>query len=153
MFLSKRPNGIYYIFYHDQEGLRKAVSTKSKKKTEALTFLSNFSKELDLRRKHEVIPITLKSFRFQFLKHSEFVHTEKTTKTFKTTFKYFQNYIGDTQLESINEKMILNYIDWRLNNSSIYQARKDIINLSSCFNWGIEQGYLLFNPCKNVKRP
>ncbi len=44
MFLSKRNNGIYYIFYDTPEGKRVKVSTKARTKKETLKFLSNFSK-------------------------------------------------------------------------------------------------------------
>ncbi len=36
MFLSKRPNGIYYLYYHDCNGNRQKISTRSPNKSDAL---------------------------------------------------------------------------------------------------------------------
>ncbi len=69
MFLSKRPSGIYYIYYEDSNGKRQAISTKSKLKSEALKFLINFKSELLERASRKTIPITLDEFQFEFLKH------------------------------------------------------------------------------------
>jgi site-specific recombinase XerD len=152
MFLSKRPNGIYYLYYKNNKGKRYCVSTKSKLKREALKFLTNFQSELEERVSRKIIPITLSKFRFEFLKHSEAIHTSNTTTTFVTTFKYLQKFLGNIQLSEIKEKDIKAYIDYRITTISMYQARKDLINLSSCFNWAISEGYLLSNPCKNVPK-
>ncbi len=46
----------------------------------------------------------------------------------------------------------MEFVEFRIKNPSIYQARKDLINLSSAFNWGIQKGYLLQNPCDSIKR-
>jgi hypothetical protein len=52
MFLSKRPNGNYYIYY-ERNGKRTCISTKSKYKSEALKFLSHFDKEIKERKKKQ----------------------------------------------------------------------------------------------------
>ena len=147
MFLSKRPNGIYYLYYNDNIGKRYCVSTKSKLKREALKFLTNFRVELEERASRKIFPITLNKFRFEFLKHSEAIHTPKTTKTFVTTFKYMLEFFGDPIISDLTEKDIRRFIDYRIKTPSIYQARKDLINISSSFTWAINEGYLLENPC------
>ncbi|MCL5030091.1 MAG: tyrosine-type recombinase/integrase [Bacteroidetes bacterium] len=152
MFISKRSNGYYYIYYDDANGKRQAISTKSKLKKEALQFLTNFSNEIKKKSKQLYIPIDFNSFSKAFIKHSESIHTIKTTATFITTNKYFNEYCQNMNLMDITEKLIRNYLDYRITNSSIYQARKDLINLSSSFNWAISQKYLLSNPCKDIKR-
>ncbi len=152
MFISKRSNGYYYIYYDDGNGIRQAISTKSKLKKEAFQFLTNFSNEIKKKSKQLYIPIDFNSFSKEFIKHSESIHTIKTTATFITTSKYFSEYCQNINLMDISEKLIRNYLDYRITKSSIYQARKDLINLSSCFNWAISQKYLLSNPCVSIKR-
>jgi len=39
MFLSKRPNGVYHLFYTRADGKRSWISTKTKLKSEANKFL------------------------------------------------------------------------------------------------------------------
>jgi len=90
MFLSKTPKGIYYLFYKQQNGKRTSVSTRSKRKPDALKFLTEFriNKEEEEQRKY--ISITLKEFRWEYLKYSESFHTYKTTLTYNT-FNYILN--------------------------------------------------------------
>ena len=106
MFLSKRPSGIYYIYYRDAKGKRQAISTKSKLKREALKFLTHFREEVEERARRKIIPITLSKFRFEFLKHSEAIHSPKTTKTFVTTFKYMLKFFGDPIISDLTERDI-----------------------------------------------
>jgi len=152
MFLSKRPSGIYYVYYQDAKGKRQAISTKSKLKREALKFLTHFRERVEERARRKIVPITLSKFRFEFLKHSEAIHSPKTTKTFVTTFKYMLEFFGDPIINDLTERDIRRYIDYRIKTPSIYQARKDLINISSSFTWAVNEEYLIENPCINIKR-
>ena len=104
MFLSKRSNGFWYVFYDNTNGKRTCISTKTKYKRDAIKFLSNFQTELESRAKSKVIPVLMKDYSFQFLKYSESVHSPKTTKAFQTTFKYFNEYFGAKYLSEISTK-------------------------------------------------
>ena len=152
MFLSKRPNGIYYIYYNDNSGKRKSVSTKATHKKDAYHYLSGFSEVIKEEQNKKYTPIELKAFAFQFLKHSEAVHTPKTSKTYVTTFRYLQAFVGNVQLTEITDRSIRAYVEYRIKHPSIYQARKDLINICASFNWAVEEGYLLTNPCCKIKK-
>lgn len=152
MFISKRNNGYYYIYYTDENGIRQAITTKSKIKSEAVKFLTNLKDEIKKKKEQKVIPITLTDFSQRYLEHSRAIHSSKTTKTFVTTFRFLQEYLGNALLNNIKEKEVKAYIDNRITSSSVHQARKDLINLSSCFNWAISEGYIQINPCKNVAK-
>ena len=152
MFIFKRKTGYYYISYKDINGKQKNVSTKKKTKNDALKVLSNVEKSLEEKQKSKVTTISLTKFRFEFLKHSEIIHTEKTNKVYKTTFKFFINYFGDIAIQSLTQNDIRNYLTNRFNTASVYMARKDLINLKACFNYAITQNYLLINPCKGIKQ-
>lgn len=152
MFLSKRANGVYYIYYNDEQGKRQAISTKSSIKSEALKFLTDIKQEVKKKKAKPAVQIKLQDFKNEFLTHSKAIHTEKTTKTFLTTFKFFEGKMGNVFLSSIEEKNIKQYIDYRITSASVFQARKDLINLSSCFNWAISEGYIKTNPCSQVNK-
>ena len=139
MYLSKRINGYYYIYYKDKNGKHQGISTKSKLKSDALEFLTNFKSELKKKEHQKVVSRLIDAFRKEYLKHSEAIHSPKTTKTFITTFRYLQEFLGNISLEEIREKDIKAYIDNRITSASVHQARKDLINLSSCFNWAISE--------------
>ena len=152
MNLSKHKNGFYYVYYFKPDGKRTSVSTKSKFKREALEFLSDFKRKNTEREKNKVIPILIKDFQFNFLKYSESIHSENTTKTFKVTFNFLSEHFGNGYLTEITSQKLDGYFQDRINDSSIYPARKDLINLSSAFNWAVKQKYLAENPCKGFKR-
>jgi site-specific recombinase XerD len=153
MYLSKRQNGFWYIFYTQQNGKKTCVSTGSKIKSEGIRFLSNFQSELKIKQQNKVIPITLQEYEIQFLKYSESVHSDNTSKVFKVTFNFLKEYFGSIQLSDLNHQKLDSYFQDRIKKKgSIYPARKDLINLSSAFNHAIKMGYLIENPCKGFKR-
>ena len=104
MFLSKHKNGYYYIYYKDNVGKRKAISTKSENKTDANKSLSDLSAELKERAEKKTVPISLKKMIFEFLKYSESVHSYNHTLSLKSTLKEMVNYIGDVPAEQIDKK-------------------------------------------------
>ncbi|MBI1931564.1 MAG: site-specific integrase [Ignavibacteriales bacterium] len=153
MFLSKHKNGYYYIYFIDPiTEKRHAITTKQKIKKEALNFLTNFKKSVEEKKINKTIPITLKKFIFEYLKYSETVHSVNTTKTVKTTLTNFLRYNKDVQISTITTARIQDYLEIRIRTSSKYQARKDLINLSSAFNKAVLQKYLINNPCRSIKR-
>ena len=50
MFLSKCSNGVYYLFFRDELGKRRAVSTRHRLKADAVKFLQAF-KQAEHERK------------------------------------------------------------------------------------------------------
>jgi integrase len=152
MFLSKRNSGVYHLYYHKADGKLTSISTKAKIKSKAHLFLIDFTRQLEEKKNQKTIPITLHKFAFEFLKHSEAVHTYWTNFGYKQTFRFFKKYFSDVRLTEISARDISGYIESRINTASVYQARKDLINISAAFNWAIPQGYLLENQCRSVKK-
>jgi integrase len=152
MFLLKRPNGIYHLIYTKPNGKRTSVSTKTKLKSEANKFLTKFAANQIDDGEHKILPITVESFSKEFLKHSETVHTYWTNYTYKQTFGFFNSYFPNSLISELQGNDISRYIESRIKSASIYQARKDLINIAAALNWAIDQGYLIENPCKNVAK-
>lgn len=148
MFLSKRPNGFYFLFYKKSNGKRTCISTHTKLKSEANKFLIDFSNRLKISPQEKVLEISLKHFTDEFAKYSEVVHTYWTNYTYKQTFKFLNEYFPKRLLSKIKIRDINKYIQHRIKTGPIYQARKDLINISAAFKWAIFQGYLYENPCK-----
>lgn len=151
MFLAKR-KGIYQIYYEGSNGKRTSVSTKTKYKSEALIFLSEFSNKIKEDNKRGFILISLEDFRSVYLKYSESYHTWRTTLTYKTTFNSLLKYFGNIPLSELTKIKIEEYIQFKIRNVSLYCARKDLINIKASLNWGLQNNYLLENPSKNIKR-
>jgi len=152
MFLSKHSNGIYYVVYDKGNGSRGAKSTREKLKKGATKFLFEFQKKLEIERAQVVTPIRLKEYAFTFLRYSEPYFTDKTMRVYKTTFKYVLNHFGNVLLSDISTKEIEDYLHKRIKETSIFAARKDLSNLAASFNKAVKNGYLLVNPCKDIKR-
>jgi integrase len=152
MFLSKRSNGTYYIFYEQENGKRTCVSTKTKLKKDANLFLGQFYKKIDTLKKQSFIPVSLKEFSVKYLKHSELSHTWKTTLTYQTTFNKIIDHFGNIQLSELNKNRIEDFISFRVKKVSAYAGRKDVINIKAMLNWAVENNFLNVNPSNKIKR-
>lgn len=145
MFLSKHPNGTYYIYFDAQNGKRTRLSTKTKYKSEALKVLSKFQQEYSAELLKKTISITLTEFRVKFLAYSESIHSEKHNQSIKSTFNNFINFNSNISLDQVTIDDFINYVEFRLSKVSAYSVRRDIANLSSAFNWAITKGYMNSN--------
>ena len=152
MYLCKLKNNYYYVFYNAENGKKNKISTRTKRKSEAIKFLSNFQEQLKQREQEKFTSKSLKYHIQEFLKNSESIHSPKTTRDYRTTFNFFEAFIGNPLLSEITTKDINNYLELRTNKSSIYQSRKDLINISRFFNKAVQENYLYNSPCSKIKR-
>lgn len=152
MFITKRNNGIYYIVYECQKGRRCYKSTNTKLKSVAQKYLNLFQRQYLDKKLLKIIPITFYEFKTEFLKYSLAVHSDKSIKAFKTTFKFFEKYFGDINLDAITVEKAEKYLLHRISTSSKFAARKDHINLSSAFSKALKNGHISENPFKKIKR-
>jgi hypothetical protein len=88
MFLSKRPSGIWHVFYADDLGKRQSVSTRCTYKCDALKFLQSF-KLAECERKTRVQRLSLSEFIPAFIQHSTGIHTLKTVRSNRTALSEF----------------------------------------------------------------
>lgn len=147
MFLSKYKNGYYYLYY--QEGnIRRKVSTKCKSKSEALKFIALLKS--DTKNQTE-IPKKYSEYVKQFISYSKSIHKPNTTKAIQLTFRFFNEFIGNPYLIDITSSKINEYLQQRIINHSIYQARKDLIHLKRFFHKAEIDEYIKINPCRNIK--
>jgi len=152
MYLSKRSNGYYYVYYNQSNGKRTCRSTKQKKKTDAVKFLSEFEKNLKAKAAAQV-QVPLIDFAEEFLSYSLTIHSINHTKSIRTTFNEFIKVIGNPSTRELNKSIMQNYFQQRLKFVSAYTVRRDVANFSSAFNWAISKNYLNENPCKGIRKP
>ena len=150
--LSKRSNGFFYVYYASSSGKRTCISTKTKYKAEAIKFLSAFKDEVKKRNESKIDSIFLNDFIAEFINYSNTIHTTKTDKAYNQSLSFLKKYFGNILINRISNGQMIKYFENRINESSIYQARKDLICFSSCFNYAIKQNYIMNNPCKGIKR-
>lgn len=149
MFLFKRKNGYYYLYF-DEGGKQKKVSTKTKSKSEALKFVSQLKNQSKLQDQN-LISKRLKELKQQYISYSKTYHKSNTTKAIELTFRFFDEYIGNPFVKDITTAKLNEYFQYRISNHSIYQARKDLINLRRFFQKLEEDGNILINPCRKIK--
>lgn len=150
MFLSKRNNGIWYIYYINQSGNKNRISTKCRVKAEALKFLSDFQTQLKKREQSKVTPITLKDFSFEYRKNSELTLRPKTCKKLKTIFNRLEEFLGNPQLSSITSNQIKSFIREKGSKSS-YTAQNYLAYLRSAFNKAVNDNFIIENPCLSIE--
>jgi hypothetical protein len=130
MFLSKHKSGIYHLYFKNEYGLRRCVSTKTRKKLEAYEFLQEFKVKLKDKLEGKPEPIILRKLTFEFLKYSESVHSYNHTLSLKTTFKMLNNYFGDINASELTKEKVLNYIQSRSRTVTPYTVKRDIESMS-----------------------
>lgn len=158
----KLKNNIYYIYYKQPDGSENRISTRTKIKKEAEKFYEQFvanratvQKPIvqEIYREQSTIePITLGKFKERFLEYSKAFHSTKTLRDYITTFNNLFTVISpSTYLSQIKLKEINSFIEQRMT-KTIHGARRDVINLKSIFNKAVSEGYLVSNPCAQLKR-
>ena len=97
MFLSKHRNGIYYLFYRDDNNRRQKVSTKARLKSDALKFLQSFKIESERRK----APLLFSKYMDQFLEYSKSNLREGTIGIYERMRDLFIRLVGDITLEKL----------------------------------------------------
>lgn len=147
MYLTKRSNGIYHIHFFKSNGKPTTITTGTKSKREAIQFLQKF--QIEKKRKPEFF---LNDIKQKFLIHSESIHSPKTNRDYKLTFDKFLHFTGNQIVSEITANQVNEYLQFRIKDSSLYQGRKDYINLKSFFNWCIRFEFTDKNPLDKIKR-
>ncbi len=152
MFLSKRSNGIYYLWYVDEVGYKHKVSTRCNRRTDALQFIREF-KEGERTRQAKLKRATLSQFLYDFTEYSRGIHTPNTTETYRTALREFRNVVGDLPLHSIGIREIETFLRRKKSEASEWSARKYYISLSSAFETAKRWECIRNNPFRKVEKP
>lgn len=157
MFISKnkKTRGRYYVYYIDDNGRRKSITTGSSYKNDALLFLIAFANKLN--EINATIPSSKPLKMFSELEHKiiEYVsinYRKGTAKIYKNILKNFMIIFGDKPLNQITNKEIEYYKSCRLKVVTNTTVNIDLSTLKSIFNIGIKFGWCLHNPVKGIKK-
>ena len=85
MFLSKSRHGIYYVWFTDETGRRRKVSTRTKVKSDAYQALKNFSR----LKKTGSKPIPFDEFTSELLRYASATYSIRTVDLYQRTFRFF----------------------------------------------------------------
>ena len=153
MFISKKSNGIYYIFYKGENGKRNSISCKTKRKADANIFFSNFKDEMNKRNKNPLIEIKISSFFDEYVKINKYRYSDNTILSIKSFRNSLINYFSDITINKITKIAFENYLAERLQKVTSQVIRRELSYLSVVFRWGTERNYIKDNFVKKLKKP
>jgi integrase len=150
MFLSRRSNGIYYLWFDDDRGERKKISTGCTTKSEAIKFLRSFKLEEHQKKPDRII---LSQFAKSFLVFSSTTHAKTTTESFKYSFKELERSVGDIPLSKISIRDIDMFISKKRGETSDFTAKRHYLTLASAFERARKWGHITTNPFRSAEKP
>jgi integrase len=146
MFLSKSRGGYYYIWYKDERGKRRKVSTHCRLKTDALEALTNF-KSLTAAKGSSMM---LSRFVEEFLRYAEATYSPATVDLYRRTLGYFQAHASDRLLNSITPKHIDDFKAWRSGAVKAVSVNIEVRTIKAALNTAKRWKLLSINPCDQV---
>lgn len=150
MFLSKRSNGVYYLWFDDELGRRHKVSTRCTLKTDALKFIQQFKHAEKQKNTNRVL---LSQFTESFLLYSKSVHSHNTQELFRWSFQEFQRIVGDLPLHKIGVREIEQFLATKIGETSAQTARTYFVTLASAFETAKRWNCVPSNPFRLVEKP
>lgn len=149
MFLSKRTNGIYYLWLNNGTR-RQAVSCRTTRKDEALKFVQQFKAE---HLGSKTVDVTLDEFKKEFLNYATETLSHTTVKAYRSIWGIFQRFIGDKMLKYVSVKDCLQFQHHLAQRGVMPSSVNEVLaKLHTAFQTGVTWNYLSDNPFKNVKR-
>ena len=144
-------NGYYHLAYFNEAANRlKRVSTKTRGKGEALSFLPDFKKKL--KEKPKVEFTTVSKFRDEYIQHLTQTHSGKYLISVKLSFKMLIEFFSDVPLASLDNRVLEKFITvtyGRTHSGAGLYYR----TLKASFSKAVDWKYLNENPLKKVKMP
>lgn len=152
MFITKRQNGFYYLYISDENtGKRKMISCKTKKKPEAMKFLTNFKNHSKNPLKKSTV-IYLSDLQSEVLKYVNDNLRIGTCLIYKSCFKNLLRIIKDKPIMLITSNDIEKYKSERLKEVAQSTVNIDLNTIKAIFNIAIRFNWIDKTPCKDIKK-
>jgi len=150
MFLTKRLNGYYYLYYNDEAtGKRQKVSTKTKLKAEAMKFLKDF--KIDSKpMKPEII--YLETLQFEVLKYTHSNLSPATHRLYITALKNLLSFLGNKPVKQVTTKELDNYKNKRADEIKKATVNIELTCIKAVFNLALKWDFITDNPAKEVRK-
>jgi integrase len=161
MFISKSSSGYYYVWFMDQRGKRKKVSTRCKRKGDAFRFLQHFREE-EYERIQKTKRILLSSFAQEYLQYAKSNLAQRTLNIHKFALNRFISLVGDIPMVSVTPRHFDQYKTFRSNmtnglrsnNSQLVKpitVNIDLRALRACFSTAVRWQLIPKNPFSGLK--
>jgi len=150
MQLFRRSKKYYYIKYENDSGEEIRLSTRKKRKDEALKVLSEFKEQLENGRNQIYsFGICMKDY----LAYCKINHSEKYYNNMKSTLEKFLEQIGNRRISAIKRISVTTFIDKKIIANKPFQANQHFRNLRTFFNFALDNEYITQSPMLRLKPP
>lgn len=151
IYLIKPKNKPFYQIIYFRNGKKTSKTTKTKRKSEAMKFLSEFKKNLQTK---EIIPeIKLSDYREKYLEYMKRGYSKSYLTSIDLSLRKLQEFTGDVYLNKITRAIAEDFITSTYKRTK-YGARVFNRNLKAAFNKAMENWkYVEENPFKKIKIP
>jgi integrase len=154
MFLSKCYKGIYYLYYKQENGKLTKISCRTKLKTEAVKFVTEFNSRLEEQAKQNKIQTVyyLSDLQNEVLKYTESNFRKSTAQIYKRVFNDMLRIIKDKPIKLITASDIEDYKTIRSSEVSPAMVNIDLTTMKAIFNIAIRFDWINFNPATKIKK-
>ncbi len=153
MFLSKRSNGIYYLWLDDENGRKRKVSTHCTVKSDALRFLRTFSRESPKPFHKSPNHTSLALFTSAYSEYANGRYARSYCKNIAVSLNSLKEVVGDVSLTYIGVREVEKFLARIGPGKSDRTVRAYFVTVASAFETAIRWGLLESNPFRKVKRP
>lgn len=151
MFIFKRDSNYHLQYFDEEENKIKRISTKCKKKNEALIFLSNFQKNIKSAKKPDFI--TIENFEKKYETFTKNAMSEGYNKNILYSFGLLKEHFGsECSLKKISPNDLEAFLITKFP-SSKYATSLAYRTLKSAFEKAVQWNYLDSNPLSKIRLP
>lgn len=158
MFLSKRENGIWYLWYKTDFGKKLKVSTGARRKSEAFNFLRDFHQTKRVPE-NPGKQIYLTQFTHEFLPYAQSTFSRATFHIYEVVLKRFLMLTGDVPLNSITPLHLDRYRIDRLGHKtkrgttlSPVSVNIELRALRAAMNTAVRWNLIEIGPCARMRQ-
>jgi len=143
MFIYKRDNGYYYLYW-TENGKRRKLSTKTKSKSEALKFLMS-------KRSTKTRSVSVSELQTVIQDYAKTNSAAKTQRLFRIAFDNFIRISGNKPIADVTAHDIEHFKAKSIQSQSIATVNIYFRTLRSAFGIAVRMRMLSENPFRNVK--
>lgn len=158
MFLFKNPNGYYYLYFNSEiTRKRKKISCKTKLKSEAVKFLSDYRNNLSCietkKQQKEMNVHYISDLQTEVMKYVNDNFRKGTAGIYSTLFKnMLRIFKNDKPIRLLTSKDVEFYKSERLKEVSKSTVNIDLTTMKAVFNIAVKFSWIENNPSKNVSK-
>lgn len=148
MYLVKKTNSPFWHIVYTKNGKITSRSTKKRKKSEALIYLSDF--ERNLNKKPQQIRISLPDFQNDYVSLFEKSKSKSYLRSINLSFEQLIKYAGEKNIREIGLKEVEKFMNETFKRYQ-YAAGLYYRTLKAAFSKAFSWGYLEDNHFKKIK--